>query len=64
MTIGGEPLAHLCFHFVLAYSNWEWVTITYSERFEALVGGLQASLWELGAVPAQHRTDNLSAATL
>ena len=63
VTIGGEPLAHLCFHFVLAYSNWEWVAITYSETFEALVGGLQASLWELGAVPTEHRTDNLSAAT-
>ncbi len=63
VTIGSEPLAHLCFHFVLSYSNWEWVTITYSETFEALVGGLQASLWELGAVPREHRTDNLSAAT-
>ena len=63
VTIAGEPLAHLCFHFVLAYSNCEWVAITYSETFEALVGGLQASLWELGAVPTEHRTDNLSAAT-
>ncbi|MEJ2239160.1 MAG: IS21 family transposase [Gemmatimonadales bacterium] len=63
VTIAGEPFAHLCYHFVLAYSNWEWVTIAYSETFEALVEGLQVSLWELGAVPQEHRTDNLSAAT-
>lgn len=63
VTIAGEPFAHLCYHFVLAYSNWEWVTIAYSETFEALVEGLQVSLWELGAVPREHRTDNLSAAT-
>ena len=50
-------------HRPLAYSNWEWVTITYSETFETLVEGLQASLWELGAVPGEHRPDNLSAAT-
>lgn len=63
VTIGGEPFPHLCYHFVLAYSNWEWVTIAYSETFEALVEGLQVSLWELGGVPREHRTDNLSAAT-
>jgi hypothetical protein len=58
ITIAGEPFAHLCYHFVLPYSNWEWVTIAYSETFEALVEGLQVSLWELGAVPQEHRTDN------
>lgn len=63
VTIGGEPFPHLCYHFVLAYSNWEWVMIAYSETFEALVEGLQVSLWELGGVPREHRTDNLSAAT-
>ena len=63
VTIDGEPLPHLLYHFVLTYSNWEWVTLAYSETFEALVDGLQTSLWELGAVPLQHRTDNLSAAT-
>jgi hypothetical protein len=63
VTINGEPYAHLCYHFVLTYSNWEWVTLAPSESFEALVEGLQASLWELGAVPQEHRTDNLSAAT-
>lgn len=34
-----------------------------SETFEVLIPGLQAAVWELGRVPAIHRTDNLSAAT-
>ncbi len=63
VTIGGEPYPHLIYHFVLTYSNWEWPGLAHSESFEALSEGLQASLWELGAVPAEHRTDNLSAAT-
>lgn len=63
VTIDGEPFPHLLYHFVLTYSNWEWLTLAYSETFEALVEGLQESLWELGAVPLEHRTDNLSAAT-
>jgi hypothetical protein len=63
VTIAGEPFSHLMYHFVLTYSNWEWVNLAYSESFEALIEGLQASLWELGAAPLQHRTDNLSAAT-
>ena len=63
MTIGGVPFKHLVYRFVLPYSNWEHVTIASSETFEALVGGLQESLWALGGVPREHRTDNLSAAT-
>jgi len=63
VTVDSEPYPHLCYHFVLTYSNWEWLVLAPSESFEALVEGLQASLWELGAVPAEHRTDNLSAAT-
>lgn len=63
IMIGGEAFRHLCYHFVLTYSNWEYVTLAYSESFEALSEGFQSALWELGAVPAEHRTDNLSAAT-
>ncbi len=63
ITIGGEPFPHLCYHFVLTYSNWEYVALAYSESFEALSEGFQGALWELGAVPVEHRTDNLSAAT-
>ena len=63
VCIDAEPYAHLCYHFVLPYSNWEWVVISPSESFEALTEGMQWSLWELGGVPREHRTDNLSAAT-
>jgi len=63
LTIAGEPFAHLLYHCVLTYSNWESVSICPSESFEALSAGLQAALWQLGGVPREHRTDNLSAAT-
>ncbi len=63
VTIGGEPLAHLLYHFVLTYSNWESVSVCFSESFEALSEGMQSALWCLGGVPSEHRTDNLSAAT-
>jgi hypothetical protein len=63
ITIGDEPFAHLFYHFVLPYSNWETGGICFSESFEALIAGLQAALCELGRAPRYHRTDNLSAAT-
>lgn len=63
ITLGGEPFAHLFYHFVLPYSNWETGMICGAESFEALIAGVQAAVWELGRVPALHRTDNLSAAT-
>jgi len=63
IRIAGEPFAHLLYHFVLTYSNWEAVSICPSESFESLSAGLQAALWRLGGVPLEHRTDNLSAAT-
>ena len=63
VTIRGERYPHLVYRFVLSYSNWEHVEIASSETFEALAGGLQESLWKLGGVPREHRTDNLSAAT-
>ncbi|HSC01007.1 MAG TPA: IS21 family transposase [Burkholderiaceae bacterium] len=62
ITLGGQSFAHLLYHLVLTYSNWETVTICYSESFESLAEGLQNALWELGAVPARHRTDSLSSA--
>jgi hypothetical protein len=63
ICLGGEPFDHLVFHFVLPYSNWETGGICFAESFEALIGGFQAAVWELGKVPKLHRTDNLSAAT-
>jgi len=62
VTIGGRTFEHLIYHFVLTYSNWEALTICYSESFESLSEGLQNALWELGAVPQRHRSDRLGAA--
>ena len=62
VTIGGQPFEHLLYHFVLTYSNWESVTLCYSESFESLSNGFQNAISQLGAVPNRHRTDRLSAA--
>jgi hypothetical protein len=62
ITLQGQPFAHLLYHFVLSYSNWETGSLCFSESFESLSAGLQAALWELGGVPRRHRTDSLSAA--
>jgi hypothetical protein len=62
ITIAGQPFPHLLFHFVLTYSNIEAVSLCFSESFEALAEGLEFCLWQVGAVPENHRTDNLSAA--
>jgi hypothetical protein len=62
VSLAGRPFDHLIYHFVLTYSNWETVTICFSESFEALSSGLQNALWALGGVPRAHRTDCLSAA--
>lgn len=62
VTIQGQPFPHLLYHFVLTYSNWETGTLCFAETYESLAAGLQAALWELGGVPARHRTDSLSAA--
>ena len=62
VTIAGQSFDHMVYHFVLTYSNWEDVTLCYSESFESLSEGLQNALWRLGGVPQQHRTDRLSTA--
>lgn len=62
VCINGSPFVHLLYHFVLSYSNWETGTICFSESLESLSEGLQNALWELGGVPALHRTDRLTAA--
>ena len=60
MTIGGQPFDHMVYHFVFTYSNWETVSICFSESFESLSDGLQQAFWELGGVPQRHRTDRMS----
>jgi hypothetical protein len=63
ITLGGQPFAHMLYHFVLTYSNWETGTICFSESFAALSEGLQNALWELGGVPPLlYRTDRMTAA--
>jgi hypothetical protein len=62
ITIAGAPFEHLLYHFVLTYSNWEAVTLCFSESFESLSLGVQNALWELGGVPRVHQSDRLSAA--
>jgi hypothetical protein len=62
ITIARQSFPHMLYHFVLTYSNWEDVTLCYSESFESLSDGLQNALWELGGVPLGHQTDRMSTA--
>src|SRR5215472_3151971 len=62
ITIARHSFPHMLYHFVLTYSNWEHVTLCYSESFESLSEGLQNALWELGGVPLAHQTDRMSTA--
>lgn len=63
ITVNGEPLKHLLYHFRLIYSGWCHVKVILGgESFTALSEGLQDALWRLGGVPIEHRTDSLSAA--
>ncbi len=63
VTIGGVVLVHLLYHFRLAFSGWCHARVVLGgESFTALAEGLTESLEQLGGVPAEHRTDSLSAA--
>lgn len=63
ITIRGEPLAHLLYHFRLAYSGWCHVRVVLGgESYPALAEGVTEALERLGGAPAEHRTDSLSAA--
>ncbi len=62
VTINGQPFAHLVYHFVLTHSNWEHVTLCFSESFESFSIGFQNAAWALGGVPACHRSDRMSLA--
>jgi len=63
ITLQQDPFPHLLFHFMLVYSRWEYVEICYSETFDSLMHGFENAVWQLGYAAADHRTDNLSAAT-
>jgi hypothetical protein len=63
VTVAGMPFHHLLYHFVLAFSRWEYASVVDTgESFEALSAGLQNALWQAGGCPQEHRSDSLSAA--
>jgi transposase len=63
ITINSQEFKHLLFHFILPYSRWESIYLSFSESFDTLVLGYEKAVWELGCAPKEHRTDNLTAAT-
>lgn len=63
VTLGGIAFAHLLCHFVLPYSNWEWVTVCMSESLAAIRRGVQSAMFRLGHHPEWHQTDHSTAAT-
>ena len=63
VSIAGEPLNCLLYHFRLPFSGFEHSHVVLGgESFVALAEGLQNALWSLGGVSQQHRSDSLSAA--
>jgi hypothetical protein len=63
VTIGGVAFPHMLYHFVLAFSRWEYANVVEGgESFTALATGLQNALWQAGGCPREHRSDSLSAA--
>jgi hypothetical protein len=63
VSVAGQPLEHRLYHFRLAYSGFGHAHVVLGgESYVALAEGLQNALWSLGGVPAEHRTDSLSAA--
>jgi hypothetical protein len=65
ITIAGEVLEHRLFHFRLSFCGWCHVAVIHGgESFIALSEALQNALSACGGVPAEHRTDSLSACYL
>ena len=63
VSIAGQPFDHRLYHFALVYSGFEHGEIVLGgESYTALASGLSAALTALGGVPAEHRSDSLSAA--
>ena len=62
ITISGQVLEHRLLHLRLPYSGWCHVEVIHGgESFVALAEALQNALTLCGGVPAEHRTDSLSA---
>jgi hypothetical protein len=49
VTIQGQPLVHLVYHFVLTYSNWETVTICFPRASRASAKACKAPCGSWGA---------------
>jgi transposase len=63
ILIAGVVLSFRLFHFRLAYSKWSYLKVIQGgESYTALAEGTAEALRRLGAVPAELRTDSLSAA--
>lgn len=63
VTIAGEPLKHMLFHYRMPASGWAFSQVTYGgESFAAISDGLQNAFKAAGGVPKEVRTDSLSAA--
>jgi len=63
VTIAGEPLKHMLFHYRMPASGWAYAQVIYGgESFAAFSDGLQKAFKEAGGVPQKVRTDSLSAA--
>ncbi|MCG1042471.1 hypothetical protein KQH60_07895 [Mycetohabitans sp. B8] len=56
VTIAGSPFDHRLYHFVLAFSRWEYFHVAKrSERFESLFTDLQNTLGLFRSCPREHR---------
>jgi len=63
VTVAGILLNHRLYHFRLAWCGFAHAHVVLGgESYVALAQGLQNALWALGGVPAEHRSDSLSAA--
>ena len=63
VSIAGEPLKHLLFHYRLPASGWAYAQVVYGgESYTALSEGLQNAFRASNGVPLNVRTDSLSAA--
>ena len=63
VTVAGQELDRMLYHFRLAWSGFAHARVVLGgESYTALAEGLQDALWHLGGAPREHRTDSLSTA--
>lgn len=63
VTIAGEPLKHMLFHYRMPASGWAFAQVIYGgESFAAFSDALQNAYLAAQGVPLKLRTDSLSAA--